>query len=82
MPGDVKSIGSGATRGGALVIYLAVLVCSLAYHPQVAIGVYLAAGGAIVFAIGVALSVYREKLLQLPERAARREGVFRILNWR
>ncbi|MCA9236899.1 MAG: hypothetical protein KDA44_15590 [Planctomycetales bacterium] len=68
--------------GGALVIYLAVLVCSLAYHPQVAIGVYLAAGGAIVFAIGVALSVYREKLLQLPERAARREGVFRILNWR
>lgn len=58
------------------------LVASLAYHPQVAIGVYLAAGGAAVFALGVALSMYRERLLELPERMANREGVFRILNWR
>jgi hypothetical protein len=35
-----------------------------------------------VFALGVALSVYREKLLELPEQMAKREGVFRILNWR
>jgi hypothetical protein len=68
--------------GAALVLYLVVMVCSLAYHPQVAVGVYMAAGGAVVFAIGIALSVYREKLLQLPDRVAKREGVFRILNWR
>jgi hypothetical protein len=68
--------------GGALTIYLIVLVASLAYHPQVAIGVYLAIGGAIVFATGVALSIYRDKLLALPDHIAKREGIFRILNWR
>jgi hypothetical protein len=66
----------------ALAIYLAVLVVSLAYHPTVAVGVYLAVGGAAVFGLGVALSVYRDKLLALPEQVANREGVFRILNWR
>lgn len=66
----------------ALVAYLVVLVASLAYHPQVAIGVYMAGGGALVFALGVALSIYREKLLGLPDLMAKREGVFRILNWR
>lgn len=68
--------------GGALSLYLIVLVASLAYHPQVAIGVYMAVGGALVFAAGIALSVYRDRLLQLPERVANRQGVFRILSWR
>ena len=68
--------------GGTLVLYLIVLVASLAYHPQVAIGVYLAVGGAILFAIGIGLSIYRDRLLELPERISKREGVFRILSWR
>ncbi len=42
------------------------MLASLAYRPQVAVGVYLAVGGALVFATGIALSVYREKLLKLP----------------
>ena len=37
---------------------------------------------AVVFALGVALSIYRDKLLALPDLVAKREGVFRILNWR
>ncbi|QDT73868.1 hypothetical protein [Lacipirellula limnantheis] len=68
--------------GGALAIYLIVMLTSLAYRPQVAVGVYLAAGGALVFATGIALSVYREKLLKLPEQISKREGIFKILNWR
>ncbi|WP_428303948.1 hypothetical protein [Lacipirellula sp.] len=68
--------------GGALAIYLVVLVTTLAYRPQVAVGVYLAVGGGLVFATGIALSVYREKLLRLPERISNREGIFKILNWR
>ena len=68
--------------GVALVTYLIVLVGSLAYQPQVAIGVYLAVGGALVFGLGLALSMYREQLLELPDRVAKREGVFRVLNWR
>ena len=68
--------------GGALALYLIVMIVSLIHHPQVAIGVYLAAGGAVVFAAGIALSVYRDKLLELPEHVAKREGIFSILNWR
>lgn len=67
---------------GSLMLYLMVLIGHLAYNPQVAVGVYLAIGGAIIFLIGVLLSVYREKLLALPEQIAKREGLFRIMNWR
>jgi hypothetical protein len=67
--------------GATLAIYLIVLVVSLAYHPQVAVGVYLAVGGAVIFALGIALSVYRDKLLQLPDQISKREGIFRVLNW-
>jgi hypothetical protein len=68
--------------GVALVTYLVVLIVSLAYHPNTPVGVYLAVGGATVFALGIALSMYRERLMTLPDRVAKREGVFRILNWR
>ena len=68
--------------GTALTLYLIVLIASLAYRPQVAIGVYMAVGGAIVFAIGIVLSIYRDKLLEIPEQVANRQGIFRILNWR
>ena len=68
--------------GTSLTLYLIVLVVSLAYRPQVEIGVYMAVGGAIVFAIGIVLSIYRDKLLEIPEQVANRQGIFRILNWR
>jgi hypothetical protein len=58
------------------------VLVSLGWQQQLAEGVYLAVGGAVLFALGIALSMYREKLLQLPEQIAKREGVFRILNWR
>jgi hypothetical protein len=68
--------------GSALATYLVVLVGMLAVHPNVAMGVYLAAGGGLLFAAGIGLSVYRERLLALPEQIKSREGVFRVLNWR
>lgn len=69
----------GAT---GLTLYLGTLIVQLAYHPQVAIGVYLAAGGILIFALGITLSIYRERLLDLPEKIANREGIFRIIDWR
>jgi hypothetical protein len=39
-------------------------------------------GGGLFFGIGLLLSVYRDRLLTLPERFKRREGVFRVLSWR
>ncbi|MCA9267620.1 MAG: hypothetical protein KDA41_04085, partial [Planctomycetales bacterium] len=63
-------------------VYLVVLVVSLLYQPRVQIGVYLAAGGAALFGVGLLLSLYRDHLAKLPDRIAKREGVFRIINWR
>ncbi len=68
--------------GGALFLYLLIIIGQLAYQPQVATGVYLAIGGGLVFLMGVGLSIYREALLQLPDRIAKREGVFQIIGWR
>ena len=68
--------------GVALGIYLVSIIVDLAYSPQVAVGIYLAVGGLVLFLIGVALSMFRERLLELPEQLARREGVFKIIGWR
>jgi hypothetical protein len=68
--------------GVSLVLYLMIVVVSLGWQQQLAAGVYLAVGGAVLFGLGIALSIYREQLLQLPERIAKREGFFRVLNWR
>ncbi len=68
--------------GGALTCYLVILIASLARMQQVAVGVYLAVGGVLIFASGVVLSIYREKLMELPEKISNREGIFRIFNWR
>jgi hypothetical protein len=68
--------------GGGLGLYLVVLIVSLGWQPQLAIGVYLAIGGGLLFASGIALSVYRDKLLAIPAKIANKEGVFRIIGWR
>ncbi len=39
-------------------------------------------GGGSVFLIGLLLSVFRERLLALPDRVRRRKGIFRLLSWR
>ena len=81
--GCVLQLRATTTFGGlTLGIYLAVLFAHLAYHPQVAIGVYLAAGGAIIFLTGVVLSIYRDRLLALPSKIANRQGIFQIIDWR
>ena len=68
--------------GVGLLFYLILVVASLGWRAQVATGVYVTVGGALVFACGVALSVLREKLLDLPDQIADRKGVFSMLNWR
>jgi hypothetical protein len=44
--------------------------------------VYIMVGGGLLFGPGLLLAIYRDRLLQLPERIKRREGVFRVLTWR
>lgn len=76
-------IKSTTLLGGLhLGAYLVLLIGSLAYRPEVAVGVYLLAGGGLVFAVGVVLSIYRDRLLAIPEQITKREGLFRVIDWR
>jgi len=68
--------------GTAFGLYLLMLLVDLGRQQNWAVGVYLAIAGGIVFLLGIVLSIYRERLLTLPDQIAKREGVFKILEWR
>ena len=70
------------TGGSLLVLHVALLLVFAGMRAQLALGVYLAAGGALIFAVGLLLSIYREKLLALPQRIRDKAGVFQVLAWR
>jgi hypothetical protein len=72
------------TGGTLLVCELIMLVVSAFLHisDQVAMAIFVAGGGAVIFLTGLLLSIYRDRLLALPEKIKRREGVFRVLGWR
>jgi hypothetical protein len=66
-----------------LLVYLLslVLFINILENVQTA-AIWLTVGGGVIFGTGLLLSIYRDRLLTLPERVARREGVFRVLGWR
>jgi hypothetical protein len=68
--------------GGLLLGHLITLIVFAGMKAQLAVGVYVAIGGATLFVIGLMLSVYRDRLLTMPQRIKHREGVFRVLAWR
>ena len=44
--------------------------------------IYMMVGGGLFFAVAVLLSVYRDRLLALPQKMRDGEGVFQVLKWR
>jgi hypothetical protein len=81
--GLVLQIRSTTLVGGiALGIHLVILMISAGMRAQLAVGVYLAIGGGLLFATGILLSIYRERLLEIPNDVKQRKGVFRVLSWR
>lgn len=68
--------------GTAFGLYLLMLLVDLGRQQNWAVGVYLAIAGGVVFLLGIVLSMYRERLLALPDQIAKREGVFKVLDWR
>ena len=43
---------------------------------------YLALGGVVLFGGALILLMYRDWFLALPDKVRRREGIFRIFDWR
>jgi hypothetical protein len=68
--------------GGLLASHLAMLMVFAGMRAQLAVGVYLALGGAALFGVGVLLSIHRDRLLAIPKKISQREGVFGVLGWR
>ena len=81
--GIVCQLKSTTLTGGALtVLYFATLLIFIPWTRLNAVAWFILIGGGLVFGAGLALSVFREQLLTLPERIRRREGAFRVLRWR
>ena len=71
------------TGAGLLVVYLMTLVLyiNILENVQTA-AIWVTIGGGVIFGAGIFLSIYRDRLLTLPEKVTRREGIFRVLSWR
>jgi hypothetical protein len=65
-----------------LTVYCLILIASIAYFPQVAMGACLALSGGLLFGIGLMASIFRERIIALPSRLKERKGVFQLLSWR
>jgi hypothetical protein len=82
--GNMFRIRSTTLMGGfMMLVYLLSLVLFIRIPERLqTTAVYIMAGGGLFFAVGLGLSLYRDRLLALPDKIKRREGVFRILTWR
>ena len=81
--GCVARIRSATVLGvGGMAIYLLTLFANLVYRPELAVGIYLGVGGLMIFLIGIALSVWRDRILEIPGRIASRRGIFQVIDWR
>ncbi len=69
--------------GAALTaLYFVTLLIFVPWSRLNAIALFILVGGGVLFGLGLLLSVYRDRLLTLPERIKGRQGVFRVLGWR
>ena len=69
--------------GAALTaLYFVTLLIYVPWSRLNAVAIFITVGGGTLFGVGLLLSVYRDRLLALPDRMKRREGVFRVLTWR
>jgi hypothetical protein len=82
--GYMCQIKSTTLTGAFLsVVYLVSLVLFLRVPEKLqTTAVYIMTGGGLFFGVGLLLSLYRDRLLALPEQIKRRAGVFRVLTWR
>ena len=79
--GMVLRLRSTTITGAAmLLVYLATLLLYINRLPNVQLAaIWMTIGGGVIVAAGVLLSVYRDRLLTLPDQVKRREGIFRVL---
>jgi hypothetical protein len=71
------------TGASMLLVYLISLLLFINMPENVhRAAIWMVIGGGTIVTTGILLSIYRDRLLTLPDRIQRREGVFRVLSWR
>ena len=69
--------------GSTLAIYIVSLLGLINLPDQLqTTAVYMMVGGGAFFGVAVLLSIYRDRLLTLPDKLRDGEGVFQVLKWR
>jgi hypothetical protein len=81
--GYLLQLKSTTLVGAALTaLYFVTLLIYVPWSRLNAVAIFITVGGGTLFGTGLLLSLYRDRLLMLPERIKRREGMFRVLTWR
>jgi hypothetical protein len=68
--------------GGLTALYFVTLLVMVPWSRLNMVAIAITSGGAFIFCTGLALSLYRDRLMALPGKIKAREGIFRILDWR
>lgn len=69
--------------GTTLLVYVVSLVGMIHVPDKLqSTAIYMMVGGGLFFGTAVMLSVYRDRLLAIPQRIQNGEGLFRVLKWR
>lgn len=63
-------------------LYFLTLLIFVPWGKLGTVAVLITVGGGLLFGAGLILGFFRDRLLTLPERIQKREGIFRVLNWR
>lgn len=65
------------------VVYIGSLLTMIPLPEKLqSISVVMMVGGAIFFTVAILLSVYRDRIIAIPQRYRQGEGVFQVLKWR
>jgi hypothetical protein len=64
------------------IAYFVLLLLFVPWRELNSVAVIITVGGGVLFGTGLLLSVYRDRLLTLPDRIKKREGIYRVLSWR
>ncbi len=64
------------------VLYFLTLVMFVPFGQMNSVALAITIGGGVVFGAGLILAFFRDRLLALPDRIQRREGIFRVFSWR
>ncbi len=70
-------VGAGMT-----VLYFVTLLIFVPWSRLNAVALAITIGGGLLFGTGLGLAFFRDRLLTLPERIRKREGIYRVFNWR